>query len=142
MLKRQAPAGGPPRLDLQLWHWAKVLLLLNLVPLAGAAYIALGWWQGRLTFVPGAQHSLVVLGVMLGACALFAVAVWVVLPLGRWLRDYPLWHVRHGAGIWWWIPTALGFLAWVILAVLGMASALTGLVLIGSGLIRMLRAAG
>ena len=130
---------GPPRLDLRLWRRAKMILLLNVVPMAVAGYIALGWWQGRLHFRPGAQHSLVILGVVLGACVLFAIAVWVVLPLARWLRDYPLWHVRHGAGIRWWIPMALGTIAWVVLGVLGMASAITGLALLGTGIVRFLR---
>ena len=143
MLKQrtgQGPrAAGPPRLDLRLWRRAKMLVLLNCLPLLVGGVIALGWWQGRLTLRAGSGQSLVALGAMLGACVLFAVAMWVLLPIARWLRDYPLWHVRNGSALRWFVPTVLGTLAWIGLGMAGIAAALAALALLGSGVIRLLR---
>ena len=116
-----------------------MLVLLNCLPLLVGGVIALGWWQGRLTLRAGSGQSLVALGAMLGACVLFAVAMWVLLPIARWLRDYPLWHVRNGSALRWFVPTVLGTLAWIGLGMAGIAAALAALALLGSGVIRLLR---
>lgn len=134
----RARTGGPPRLDLQLWRRAKLLLLLNCLPLLGGVVVAIGWWQGRLTIRPGSSASLTTLGILVGACLLFALAVWVVLPLARWLREYPLWRFRNGSGLVWILPAIAGTIAWIGIGLAGTVAALAALVLIGSGLVRLL----
>jgi hypothetical protein len=132
----------PPRLDLGLVRRAKLLLLLNALPLLAGVVIGIGWWRGTYHFKPGSGASLVTIGVLIGACALLTAAMWVVLPVGRWLRDYPLWQVRT-ARRWTWLPLLVaGWLAWAVAWLLGTTAALAALALIGSGLVRLLRQAG
>lgn len=143
MLTRRTGQGpgvaGPPRLDLRLWQRAKMLLLLNGLPLMVVGFVAHGWWQGRYTFRAGSIQSLIAIGIVLGTCALFAVAMWVLLPLARWLRDYPLWHLRNSPSPRWLALAGLGTLAWIGLGLVGAVSALAALALLGSGVVRLLR---
>lgn len=132
-------AGGPPRLDLQLWRRARLLLLLNCIPLLGGLVALLSWWQGRITFKPLSTGSMTTIAILIGACIVFALAVWIVLPLARWLREYPLWRFRHGSRVLWLLPTALGTAAWLVLAIAGAIASLGALALIGVGLVRLLR---
>ena len=142
MLKRPTNTGrssaGPPRLDLQLWRRAKLLVLLNAIPLLGGLVVAIGWWQGRLNFKDGSRQSLIALAVVLIACLAFAVAMWLVLPLARWLRAYPLWQCRHRSLVLWLIPAVLGTLVSFALALAGALAALAALALMITGAVRAL----
>lgn len=137
--RRATASDGPPRLRLHVGHHLKVLMVLNVLPLFGVAWL---WWQwraGHVTLRSMSEESKTTLIVVLVCGITFAVIAWFVMPVARWLRDYPLWHVRHGASLLWWIPTALGAMAWCGLGLLGMVSALTALALLGTGIVRLLR---
>ena len=142
MLTRRSGQGhasaGPPRLDLQLWRRAKLLLLLNVIPLLGGVAVAIGWWQGRLHFKDGSRQSLLALAVVLIACLAFALAIWLVLPIAGWLRAYPLWHLRHRSLVLWLIPTVLGTLVSIALTLAGALAALAALALMITGALRAL----
>jgi hypothetical protein len=143
MLKRRSgrstAGGGPPRLDLQLWRRARLLLLLNCIPLLGGLVVLLYWWQGKITFKPMSTSSMTTVAILIGACIIFAVAVWIVLPMARWLREYPLWHFRSGSRVLWLVPVIAGTVVWLALALVGVLASLGALVLIGVGAVRLLR---
>jgi hypothetical protein len=120
---RRENTDGPPRLRLHLMHHLKVLMLLNIVPLLGGLYLWWQWSQGKLSLSGMNEESRATMVVVLVCCVAFAVISWFVLPLARWLRDYPTWHIRRGPVWAWIIPTASGWLAWGVLSVVGIVGA-------------------
>jgi len=131
---RPTSSGGPPRLQTNLWGGLKALLLINIVPLFALGYIAVMWALGKVTFdARMTPRTLLVIGVVLASCALFAFSAWVLAPVGRWLRDYPAWHARNTGPVWL-LPAALGWLAWVLIWFTCLASAVVCLLVTVKGL--------
>jgi hypothetical protein len=121
--RRPVTNDGPPRLRLHVMHHLKVLVLLNILPLLGCGYLWWQWSQGKLSMRSMTAESRTTLVVVLVCGVAFAVISWFVMPLARWLRDYPTWHFRRGPAWAWAIPTASGWLAWAALTMAGMLGA-------------------
>jgi hypothetical protein len=127
---RSTTRGGPPRLNLHLLHHLKVLMLLNLLPLAGGLWL---WWQwraGHVTLRTLSGESLATVLVVVVCGAAFAVIMWFVMPLARWLRDYPTWHLRRGPAWAWIIPACGGWLAWAALSIAGLLAAAAAILVV------------
>lgn len=115
--KRSEPAsGGPPPLTLGLLHKLKILALANVVPLFLAAWLGWAWYQGTITFDIErlGSRGAVALVLLVACCAALAVSSWFIMPLARWLRDYPAWHYHHRSSSLWLVPTATGYLIWLV----------------------------
>jgi hypothetical protein len=133
---------SPPRLRLHLLRHLKLLLVLNILPLIGGAYLWWQWREGRVTLrKPIGEESWMALGAVLVAGAGFALACWLVLPFARWLRDRPTWCFTHRNPWLWAAPMAAGWIAWVVLMLAGLATAVLCLVEGGRGLWRLLELA-
>ncbi len=133
---------GPPRLRLHLMHHLKVLAVLNVVPLIGGLYV---WWQmrqGRVTLRSMSSESQSTLVVVVVSGVAFAVIMWFIMPVARWLRDYPTWHLRRGPAWAWVIPAAGGWAAWIILSLAGILAAAAAVLLAGIGLWNLFAKAG
>lgn len=131
--RRALASDTPPRLNLNLGHHLKVLLVLNVLPLLGVLYL---WWQwraGRVTLRSMNEESKSTLIVVLLCGVAFAIIVWFVMPLARWLRDYPTWHLRRGPAWAWMIPTAGGWAAWILLSMAGILAATAAVLLAAIG---------
>lgn len=140
--RRTAPSESPPRLRLHLGHHLKVLLVLNVLPLLGAAYVWWQWREGRVTLRSFSEESKTTLIVVLVCGVAFAVISWFVMPLARWLRDYPTWHLRRGPAWAWIIPTCGGWLAWLALTAAGMLAAAAAILVAGLGIWQLFAQAG
>jgi hypothetical protein len=136
--RRGAPAPtatpAPPRLRFHLGHHLKLLLVLNIFPLLAGIWM---WWNlhtGKATLKEFSQESKTTLVIVLVAGVIFALTAWFVMPLARWLRDYPTWHLRRGPAWAWIIPTCSGWLAWLALSTAGMLACAATLMVAGLGL--------
>lgn len=128
---------GPPALDLGLLRTLRLLVLINVIPIGGALIVGIGIATGRMKLVAGAEDSLVLMAVAIAGCALLAFAAWVIRPIGRWLRDYPVWCFRHRSRLAWAVPAAAGWLAWAALWIAGALGCGAALVLIATALWRL-----
>ena len=140
--RRATSSDGPPRLRLHVGHHLKVLMALNVLPLFGLAWL---WWQwraGHVTMRSMSEESKTTLIVVLVCGIAFAVISWFVMPVARWLRDYPLWHLRRGPAWAWFIPTCGGWLAWFALTSAGMIAAAAAILVAGLGLWHLFTQAG
>ena len=112
---------GPPRLTLPVWRNLGVMAVANLLPLAALGWFFIGYdpVQG-LHLRPHAAGLTSAIVAVVAACAMIALAAWVLMPLARWLRAYPRWRLRHSR-LWylWLLPVALGDVTW--LAVMSVA---------------------
>jgi hypothetical protein len=127
--ERSAPA--PPTLTMPLARNLGVMALINILPIAALIWAATTWEGERRKLLPAAYG-------VVGACLVIAVAAWVALPFGRWLRAWPAWHLRHSR--WWplWLlPAALGLLAWLAIGLCAIASVLSALALVAWSLWRI-----
>ncbi len=115
-----ASIGHPPRLELRIVRHIKILLLLNILPLAALAWVGYAWWQKKIEFNTGqfSNRNWLTLAVILGSCVVIALAAWVILPIARWLRDYPRWHFAHSPTTWF-VPMLGGYCLWATLCGLG-----------------------
>ncbi len=105
-----------------------IMALINILPIAALIWAATTWEGERRKLLPTAY-------VVVGACLAIAVAAWVLLPFARWLRAWPVWHLRHSR--WWplWLlPAALGLLAYLALGLGAIAAGLAALWLAGQSL--------
>lgn len=119
---------APPRLSLPLGRNLLLMLVINAVPVAALAWAAVTWHDER-------RRLLLPAAAVVAACLVIAVAAWAILPLGRWLRVWPRWHVRHAR--WWWLwllPAALGLVAQLLLWLAAGAAVLAALVVAGLAL--------
>ena len=107
--------GSPPVLRTGLWSGIKLLVLMNILPLFGLGWLAWGWWHGRVAFRNVTPDHVVAIAAIVVACALVAVSAWLVMPVARWLRDYPRWHFRHVSRLRWFLPTVGGWVFWIAL---------------------------
>ena len=139
---RRAPAETPPRLRLHLRHHLSLLLVLNILPITGALYVWWEWRAGRVTLRTMDEASRTTLVIVLLSGVAFAVIVWFIMPLARWLRDYPAWHLRRGPAWAWIIPTCSGWLAWAALTLAGALAAAAAVLVAGLGLWHLFKAAG
>jgi hypothetical protein len=140
--RREVASDAPPRLKLNLGHHLKVLLVLNVLPILGVIYV---WWQwraGRVTLRSMNEESKTTLIVVLLSGVAFAVIVWFIMPVARWLRDYPTWHLRRGPAWAWIIPTCGGWLAWLTLSAAGMLAAAAAILVSGLGIWNLFVKAG
>lgn len=140
--RRSTPAPTPPRLRFHLGHHLKVLLVLNILPILAGIWL---WWNlhtGKATLREFSQESKTTLVIVLVAGAIFALTAWFVMPLARWLRDYPTWHLRRGPAWAWIIPTCGGWLAWIVLGTAGMLACAATLLMGGLGLWHLFKLAG
>jgi len=140
--RRAAPSDTPPRLRLHLGYHLKVLLVLNILPLLGAIWL---WWQwraGHVTMRSLSEESKTTLIVVLVSGVAFAVITWFIMPVARWLRDYPTWHLRRGPAWAWFIPACGGWLAWMALTTAGMLAAAAAILVAGLGLWNLFAKAG
>lgn len=98
----------PPQLKLRLWQRIKLLLILNALPLLAAAWMGYHAYHGRLQLTVEAAPLAMLVGAILAACAAILLALWVVLPIGRWLAAYPTWHFQRRSALIWALPTLIG----------------------------------
>lgn len=140
--KKIATSNGPPRLQLHLLHHFKVMMMLNILPVIGGLYLWWNWREGRVTMrsMSGESQSILIVVVVSGLA--FAVIAWFVMPIARWLRDYPTWHFRHGLAWVWLIPTCGGWAAWSILSLAGILAAGLALFITGVGIWNLFAKAG
>ena len=133
---------GPPRLQLHLLHHFKVMMLLNILPLIGGLYLWWNWRAGRVTMrsMSGESQSILIVVIVSGLA--FAVIAWFIMPIARWLRDYPTWHLRHGPAWAWIIPTCGGWAAWIILNTAGILAAGLALLISAVGIWNLFAKAG
>ncbi len=136
------PSDGPPRLRLHLGHHLKVLMMLNILPLVGGLYVWWQWRQGRVTWRAMSSESQSTLVVVVICGVAFAVIVWLVMPVARWLRDYPTWHLRRGPAWAWVIPAGGGWTAWLVLSLAGLLAAAAAVLLAGLGIWNLFARAG
>lgn len=133
---------GPPRLQFHLLHHFKMMMMLNILPLIGGLYLWWNWRAGRVTMrsMSGESQSILIVVVVSGLA--FAVIAWFVMPIARWLRDYPTWHLRHGPAWAWLIPTCGGWAAWIILSTAGILAAGLALFITAVGMWNLFAKAG
>ncbi|MDA3960273.1 MAG: hypothetical protein PF961_05755 [Planctomycetota bacterium] len=128
--------GGPPRLRLDLFGKLKVLALANVIPLTMVTWLGLGIYQGDVairTDVPVAKVGFIC-AVLLISCLVIGVSSWILLPVVRWLRDYPRWFLDHdGSAALWLVPAGVGWVIWfgsyIVVTVCAIAS--IGLIVVG-----------
>lgn len=131
------PGDQPPPLDLGLRRRLLTLLLANILPMGALAVVAIGVAQGKWTLKASAGNGLTPLLITFGACVVLLASLWVVMPLGRWLRDRPRWHYRHGSRVAWAVPYAAGWCAWLVCWLVGVTAGLGALALLGMSLVRL-----
>jgi hypothetical protein len=105
-----------------------IMALINILPIAALIWAATTWQGERRKLLPAAYG-------VVAACLVIAVAAWVLFPFARWLRAWPVWHLRHSR--WWplWLlPAALGLLANLALGLGAIAAVLAALWLVGQSL--------
>ncbi len=112
-----------------------MLAAINIIPLLGSLWL---WWQfsyGQAHFrKPMGQELLWACAVVVIGCLIIASSCWLVMPVARWLRDYPSWHVRHGAWPLWLLPAAAGWLSFLVLYLVAALTVVGSLVVIADGL--------
>lgn len=127
-------AASPPRLRLHLGYHLKLLLVLNLLPIIGGIWLAWQLHTGRATLREFSQESQTTLVIVVACGVVLALSSWFVMPVARWLRDYPTWHLRRGPAWAWIIPTCGGWLAWIALSTIGMLAAASAILVAGLGI--------
>ena len=112
--KKEAKGASAPAFEIGgLGRGIKLLLLWGL-PVVGLLLWCLMRWNGG----PELRHDLkqshwLLIGRALGGAGLAAVAVWLVLPLGHWLRLYPIAKFVGGSKTVWFLPMFLAFPLWL-----------------------------
>jgi len=127
---------GPPRLKLGLLHKLKVLLLANILPLLMGAWLVVAWYRGQITLDTGRLGSdgALAMVVLVLCCAMLTVSSWFVMPLARWVRDYPRWHYRHASPSVWAVPMVLGYGFWLAIWIAMALCAIIAVALMFTGL--------
>ena len=127
------PALARHACGLHLWQRLKLLLLLNSLPILATAW--LGWHasQGSLRLTVEAAPLIWLVVAVLGACAAILVALWVVLPVARWLAAYPTWCFQNRQPLVWALPCLLGHVLAMLLTVvvLGLIGVAIAVIVIG-----------
>jgi hypothetical protein len=127
-----------PQLRFHLARHLKLLLILNILPLLTGLYL---WWQyrqGRISLrKPISEESWLTLVVVVAAGAVFAATCWLVMPLARWLRDYPTWGFTHGNRLLWSLPLVGGWLTWLMLSATALIAAIACVVVAATGVMRL-----
>lgn len=128
-----AGRGGPPALALHLWQRVGMLAAINVIPLLGSLWL---WWQfsyGQAHFrKPIGQEWLWACAVVVIGCLIIASSCWLVMPVARWLRDFPSWHVRHGSWPLWLLPAVAGWLSFLVLYLVAALTVMGSLVMIAA----------
>jgi hypothetical protein len=128
---------GPPRLTIPLWRNLGMMLLVNCIPIAAMVWAFVRWDGGPHLRQDLDRRLLAVTVGSLSACAVVAVAAWLVLPIARWLRDYPKWCFLHRSAALWFLPAVGGFLLWMVLAIAALVAVLASVVGIGYALLQL-----
>ena len=135
--KSAAPPAAP-QLRFHLARHLKLLLILNILPLFTGLYLWWQWKQGRIALrKPISEESWLTLVVVIAAGAVFAVTCWLVMPLARWMRDYPTWGFTHGNRLLWSVPLVGGWLTWLTLSVTALIAAIACVVVAATGVMRL-----
>jgi hypothetical protein len=129
----------PPKLQTKLWQGLKLLMLINLLPILGLAYLGMAWYNGKVALKADvtSKHVMTILFV-LGGCMVIAVSSWFVMPLARWIKAYPTWHFRKQSRIAWFLPMLAGHLGWALCCLIGAAATLASVAVILTGLWQMI----
>jgi hypothetical protein len=111
---KPAKGGGGPAFEIGGIGRGVKLLVLWCLPVIGL----LTWCLVRWNDGPHLRHSLgqdewLLVGRALGGAGLAAVAVWLVLPLGHWLRLYPIARFVDGSKAVWFLPMLVAFPLWL-----------------------------
>lgn len=122
-------------LALHLLRRLGMLAILNVIPLFGGLWL---WWQFSYGHAqwrkPMGQEWLWACAIVVVACLVIASSCWLVMPVARWLRDYPSWHFKNGSALIWAVPTVVGWLSYVALYLLAAVTVVGCLVAIGEAL--------
>jgi len=132
--------GGPPELRFHLARKLKLVLLANTIPLLILVWMAWAYSRGDIDFRSVGSEGLgTILLVSLFGCVVIGIGAWVVMPVGRWLRDYPLWYWRNSdVPLLWALPCLVGWAAWFGLWVVVGGASIGVLWIIGTGIWRLI----
>lgn len=130
---RDFEPAGPPKLRLRLGNRLKVMLIANALPLVGALYLGWGYWRGEIGLAEGVSASRLIMSLLMlvASCVILAGTGWILMPLARWLRDYPLWHFRRKSRLLWAVPTVGGWSAYLFCVI----GAIAALMAAGGGIV-------
>jgi hypothetical protein len=133
----QGQGGSPPRLRFHILHHAKMLMMLNILPIMCTIYL---WWQyraGNVTFKTISEESRTTALVVVVAGISFAIVCWFIMPIANWLRDYPTWHLRRSNSLIWIIPTVGGWMLWIIIGIVGIMAGGAAIIITVMGIWRL-----
>ena len=138
--ERESRRGGPPRLRLGLIKKFKALLIANVIPFIIIAYLIYGYKTGQIGLRDDVDYGdvAVTLGALFLACVILGASSWVVLPIGKWLCDYPAWHMRNSSAAVWAIPWLLGYAIYGVIWILVLACLITAVAVIILAFTRLL----
>jgi hypothetical protein len=101
----------PPRLRFHFVQRIKMLVLINTIPIIVGIGLITGYYQGYVHVVGFEEgtHGLAAL-VILAACILLGLSWWIIIPVAKWLHDYPRWYFRRESKMLWLLPYCTGML--------------------------------
>ncbi len=101
----------PPRLRFHFMQRIQMLLLINTIPIIVGIGLVIGYYQGYVHVVgfEEGRHGLAA-AVILGACIILGLSWWIIIPVARWLHDYPRWFFRRESKLFWFLPYCSGAL--------------------------------
>ncbi len=135
-------ADSPPRLRFHVLKHAKMLLLLNIMPIGCSIYLYWQWRIGNITFKTVSEESRTTGIAVILAGISFAVVCWFMMPIANWLRDYPTWHLRRSSPYIWLAPTIGGWMLWVVIGIAGILAGAGAVFVCVLGIWRLFRLAG
>lgn len=112
--KKDAKGPSAPAFEIGgLGRGLKLLVLWALPVVALLTWCLVRWNDGPVLRRGIGQDEALLIGRALGGAGLAAVAVWLVLPLGHWLRLYPIARFVGGSKTVWFLPMFLAFPLWL-----------------------------
>ncbi len=134
--------GSPPRLRFHILYHFKMLLLLNIMPVACSIYLYWQYRAGNVTFKTISEESKTTAVAVVIAGISFAVVCWFIMPIANWLRDYPTWHLQKSRSLLWVFPTVGGWMLWTIIGICGILAGAAAVVIVALGIWRLFSLAG
>ncbi len=111
----------PPELNIPLFKNMGILLLVNILPVAGFIYIGIMLRKGKFQLSnPEVLPSLVIPVLFAG---LLMLVFWVFLPTAKWMKDYAWWGFNNGNYIVWSLPVCLSFVFWLGVILISLVTA-------------------
>lgn len=130
-------ADDPPELNLQLGRKLGILLLANTVPIIVLIWLGYAiFFNDNVRVVADPAIWQVLLYVVM-ACVVIGTITWVVMPMARWCRDYPIWHFQRGSKLAWFVPAAAGIAIWAIAWLVCLALAVSAVLVIIHGFVQL-----